>query len=114
MIPQEHIIGLSLALFTIGIMGAMIRRNLLVVLMCLELVRAASHLLLVAFDENLAVGLGGIATSSEGLLAHQGQVLSLLSLAVGAAELVVGLSIVVLMVRNRDSVDIDEASLLKW
>jgi NADH:ubiquinone oxidoreductase subunit K len=107
MVPIEHVIGLSIALFTIGVVGALVRRNLIAVLMSIELMLNAVNLALVGFNRVWAVGAMG-----EGRL--DGQVFVLMIIAVAAAEAAVGLGIVVSLVRNRDSINIEEASLLRW
>jgi NADH:ubiquinone oxidoreductase subunit K len=107
MVPIEHVMGLSIALFTIGIVGALVRRNLIVVLMSIELMLNAANLALVGFNRVWAVGAMG-----EGRL--DGQIFVLMIIAVAAAEAAVGLGIVISLVRNRDSINIEEASLLRW
>jgi NADH:ubiquinone oxidoreductase subunit K len=107
MVPIEHVMGLSIALFTIGIVGALVRRNLIVVLMSIELMLNAANLALVGFNRVWAVGAAG-----EGRL--DGQIFVLMIIAVTAAEAAVGLGIVISLVRNRDSINIEEASLLRW
>ena len=107
MLPVEHVLALSAALFAIGAGGAIARRNLIVVLMSLQLMLAASMLALVAFNRALA-------SEAEAALAVDGQVFAFLVLAVAAGELAIGLGIVVAMVRNRDSVNPDEASVMRW
>ena len=107
MIPIEHVIGLSVALFTIGVIGALVRRNLIAILMSIELMLNAVNLALVGFNRVWAVGAMG-----QGRL--DGQIFVLMIIAVAAAEAAVGLGIIVSLVRNRDSVNIEEASLLRW
>lgn len=107
MIPIEHVIGLSITLFTIGVVGALVRRNLIVILMSIELMLNAVNLALVGFNRVWAVGAMG-----EGRL--DGQIFVLMIISVAAAEAAVGLGIVVSLVRNRDSINIEEASLLRW
>ena len=107
MVPIEHVMALSIALFTIGVVGALVRRNLIVILMSIELMLNAVNLALVGFNRVWAVGAMG-----EGRL--DGQIFVLMIIAVAAAEAAVGLGIVVSLVRNRDSINIEEASLLRW
>jgi NADH-quinone oxidoreductase subunit K len=107
MVPIEHVMGLSIALFTIGIVGALVRRNLIVILMSIELMLNAANLALVGFNRVWAVGAMG-----EGRL--DGQIFVLMIIAVAAAEAAVGLGIIVSLVRNRDSINVEEASLLRW
>lgn len=100
MIPIEHVIGLSAVLFGIGVVGALGRRNLLIVLLSIELMLGAVNLAFVGFSR-----LHGD---------EAGQVFALFGIVVAAAEVAVGLGIVVALFRNRESVDVDDASLLKW
>jgi NADH-quinone oxidoreductase subunit K len=106
MIPLDHVIGLSALLFTIGVVGALVRRNLIVMLMSIELMLNAANLALVGFNR--------LWPGAEGAAAFDGQVFVLIVITVAAGEVAVGLSIVLAMFRNRDSVDVEEVSLLKW
>lgn len=106
MIPIEHVVGLSAILFMIGVIGVATRRNLIVVLMSIELMLNAVN---VAF-----VGFNRLWPGVEGQPAFDGQVFVLMVIAVAASEVAVGLGIVISMFRNRDSVDLEEVSLLKW
>ena len=107
MIPLEHVVALSAILFTIGVVGVVTRRNLIVILMSIELMLNAVNLAFVGFNRLWPVGVGGGA-------AYDGQVFVLMVITVAAAEVAVGLGIVISMFRNRDSVNIDDVSLLKW
>ena len=107
MIPIEHVMALSMALFTVGLVGALVRRNLIVVLMSIELMLNAVNLALVGFNRVWAVG-------PTGLSRLDGHIFVLMIIAVAAAEAAVGLGIVISLVRNRDSVNIEEAKLLRW
>ena len=106
MVPLDHVIGLSAILFAIGVLGVATRRNLVVILMSIELMLNAANLAFVGFNR-LWPGVAGAAR-------FDGQVFVLIVIAVAAAEVAVGLGIVISMFRNRDSVNLDEASLLKW
>jgi len=105
-IPLEHVIGLSAILFVIGILGVLVRRNLIVILMSIELMLNAVNLAFVGFNR---VWSGTVESP-----AMDGQVFVLMVITVAAAEVAVGLAIVISMFRNRDSVDVEEVSLLKW
>ena len=109
MIPLDHVIGLSAILFTIGVIGVVTRRNLIVILMSIELMLNAVNLAFVGFNRLWPHGPAG--TSGAGL---DGQVFVLMVITVAAAEVAVGLGIVISMFRNRDSVDVKDVSLLKW
>jgi NADH-quinone oxidoreductase subunit K len=100
MIPLHHVIALSAALFAIGTVGALTRRNLIVILMSIELMLNAVNLAFVGFSRAW-----GDAT---------GHVFVLMVIAVAAAEVAVGLGIVIALFRNRASVNVEDVSLLKW
>ncbi len=106
MIPIEHVIGLSSILFVIGVIGAATRRNLIVVLMSIELMLNAVNLAFVGFNRMWP----GTAEAP----ALDGQIFVLMVITVAAAEVAVGLGIVISMIRNRDSVNLEEVSLLRW
>jgi len=93
-------------LFCVGIFGVLSRRNAVLVLMSVELMLAAVTINLVAF--------GAIAAQRVGDPVLTGQIFALFVLAVGAAEVGVGLAIILLMYRNRASVNIDDADLMKF
>jgi NADH-quinone oxidoreductase subunit K len=105
-IPLDHVIGLSSILFMIGVIGVLTRRNLIVVLMSVELMLNAVNLAFVGFNR--------MWPGAPGDPALDGQVFVLMVIAVAAAEVAVGLGIVISMFRNRDSVNLEEVSLLKW
>jgi len=92
-VPIQHYIYLSLILFTIGVVGALLRRNSIIVLMCIELMLNAANLLLAAFS-----AYHGDAA---------GQVFVFFIMVVAAAEVAVGLAILVMMKRNNHSLDIN-------
>ncbi len=106
MIPLEHVIGLSAILFMIGVLGVTARRNLIVILMSIELMLNAVNLAFVGFNRIWSV--------VDGVPRLDGQIFVLIVITVAAAEVAVGLGIVISLFRNRDSVDIEEVSLLKW
>jgi NADH-quinone oxidoreductase subunit K len=106
MIPFDHVIGLSGLLFLIGVTGVLIRRNILVMMMSIELMLNAANLALVAFNRMSP----GVAGAPE----FDGQIFVLMVITVAAAEVAVGLAILILLFRNRDSVDVEEARLLRW
>ena len=106
MVPLDHVIGLSALLFAIGAVGVLVRRNLIVMLMSIELMLNAVN---VAF-----VGFNRLWPGSEGAHALDGQIFVLMVITVAAAEVAVGLGILLAIFRNRDSVVVAEANLLKW
>ena len=108
MVPLEHVLALSAALFAIGAFGVLVRRNLLVVLMSLELMLNAVNLALVAFNRVHPTAAAGDGSALDG------QFFALLVVTVAAAEVAVALGMVIALVRNRDSLDVDALSVLKW
>jgi NADH-quinone oxidoreductase subunit K len=100
MIGIDWYLALSAILFTIGIIGVLIRRNAIVIFMCVELMLNAVNLSLLTFSAYH----GDIS----------GQILVFFSLAVAAAEAVVGLAIIISIFRNNLSVDITKVNLLRW
>jgi len=109
MVPLEHVVGLSAILFAVGLVGVMTRRNLIVILMSIEIMLNAANLAFVAFNRMWPVGPEGSMES--GL---DGQVFVLIVITVAAAQVAVGLGILISIFRNRDSLDVDNVSLLKW
>ncbi len=106
MVPLNHVIALSAILFTIGVLGVATRRNLIVMLMSIELMLNAANLAFVGFNR--------IWSQAEGVPTIDGQIFVLIVIAVAAAEVAVGLGILLSMFRNRDSVNVEEVNLLKW
>lgn len=106
MVPLEHVIELSAILFAIGVLGVATRRNLIVILMSIELMLNAANLAFVGFNR--------LWPGAPGAVRLDGQVFVLIVIAVAAAEVAVGLGIVISMFRNRDSVNVEDVSLLKW
>ena len=106
MVPLDHVIGLSAILFTIGVVGVLTRRNLIVMLMSIELMLNAVNLAFVGFNR--------LWPGEPGAIAMDGQIFVLMVIAVAAAEVAVGLGIVISMFRNRSSVNIEDMSRLRW
>jgi NADH-quinone oxidoreductase subunit K len=99
-IPIDYYIWLSAVLFTIGVLGVLYRRNAIIIFMCIELMLNAVNLLMVAFSSYLNDAAG--------------QVFVFFIMAVAAAEVAVGLAILVLMYRNTKTIDINVLNRLKW
>jgi NADH-quinone oxidoreductase subunit K len=99
MIPLDHVIGLSAILFAIGVIGVVTRRNLIVMLMSIELMLNAVNLTFVAAGNDL------------GLI--EGQVAALFVIVVAAAEVTVGLAILIAVFRYRATADVDDLASLK-
>jgi NADH:ubiquinone oxidoreductase subunit K len=94
------VLAFSALLFSAGVYGVLARRNAVMVLMAIELMLNAVNVNLVAF----AAALQDV----------NGQVFALFVIAVAAAEVGIGLAIVILLFRNRETINVDEVSLLKW
>lgn len=99
MTPMYYVV-LAAALFTIGAVGVLIRRNAIVLFMCVELMLNAANLALVTFSR------------INGKL--DGQVIAFFAMVVAAAEVVVGLAIIMSIFRTRRSASVDDANLLKY
>lgn len=87
-------------IFTVGVIGVLVRRNAIIILMSIELMLNAANLTLVAFSVYLQE--------------LSGQVFVFLVMTVAAAEAAVGLAIIVMIFRNRESVDVDNLNIMKW
>ena len=99
MIPLTQSLVLSAILFAIGAAGVVVRRNAIILFMCVELMLNAVNLAFVAISPYAGI---------------EGQVFVFFVIAVAAAEAAVGLSIVISIFRHRESVDIKNFSLLRW
>lgn len=104
MVPLAHYLIFSGILFAIGLAGVIIRRNIIVILMCLEMMLSAANVTLVAFSR---------AQGTEGIPVYDAQVLSLFIVAVAAAEVAIGLALIVAMFRARKSVETTSLNTLK-
>jgi NADH-quinone oxidoreductase subunit K len=100
MITTTHYMVLSAALFTLGVVGVMTRRNVIIVLMSIELMLNAVNINLIAFSHQLQNAIG--------------QVFAVFIIVVAAAEAAVGLGIILAFYRNKETVNIDEMNLLRW
>jgi len=99
-VPLNHYILFCAIIFSIGIIGVLTRRNIIVIIMSIELMLNAVNLLLVVFS-----------------VAHgdaSGQVFVFFIMALAAAEVAVGLAIIMMVYRNTRSIDIDVLNRLKW
>ena len=113
--PINYYIFLSIALFCIGIVGVLTRRNAIIIFMCIELMLNAVNLLLVAFSKMHHAAY--LAAADKGATALQngteGQIFVFFIMVVAAAEVSVGLAIIVMMYRNIHSVDVNFLNRLK-
>jgi NADH-quinone oxidoreductase subunit K len=98
-VPTEYYLILSAIIFVIGALGVLVRRNALIIFMCVEMMLNAVNLSLIA----LAQQFGNLT----------GQIVVFFVMAVAAAEVAVGLAIVIAYVRHRDTIDVDEINLLQ-
>jgi NADH-quinone oxidoreductase subunit K len=99
-IPIQWYIYLAVTLFSIGVLGVLFRRNAIIIFMCIELMLNAVNLLMVAFSRYLGDS--------------SGQVFVFFIMVVAAAEVAVGLAILMMIYRNTKSTDIDALNKLKW
>jgi NADH-quinone oxidoreductase subunit K len=99
-VPLEHYLGVSVALFALGVIGVLVRRNILVILMCVEMMLNAVNLSFIGFADYFK--------------AVDGQMFVFFVMTVAAAEVAVGLALVVAIFRNRATVYVDDLNLLKW
>ena len=100
MVPLAHYLLLSATLFMIGVVGVLVRRNAIVVFMSIEIMLNAVNISLFAFDKYMNQ--------------HDGQVFSFMVMCVAAAEVSVGLAIIISMFRNKPTVNLDEFNIMKW
>jgi NADH-quinone oxidoreductase subunit K len=98
--PLSWYLGLSAVLFAIGVLGVLVRRNVIIIFMAIELMLNAVNLSFVAFARSLG--------------SLDGQVIVFFVMTVAAAEAAVGLAIILAMFRNRETVNADELATLRW
>jgi len=98
--PLGYFMGLSAVLFAIGVAGVLIRRNIIVMFMSIELMLNAVNLAFVTIGRRMA--------------SMDGQVIVFFVMTVAAAEAAVGLGIIISLFRNRETVNADELNLLRW
>jgi NADH-quinone oxidoreductase subunit K len=99
MVPVEYYVILSAVLFTIGVVGVLVRRNALIIFMSIELMLNAANLAMVAF--------------SSVFKSFSGQIFVFFVIAVAAAEVAVGLALIVEIFKSKRSIDVDQMSSLK-
>jgi NADH-quinone oxidoreductase subunit K len=100
MVPESYYVALSAILFSIGVLGVLVRRNPLVIFMSVELALNAANLALVAFGHRYG--------------SLDGQALVFFVMAVAAAEVAVGLAIIVVVFRVRHRLSVDDLSVMRW
>jgi NADH-quinone oxidoreductase subunit K len=99
-ITPYHYLVLSAALFTIGLVGVLVRRNIIIVFMSIELMLNAVNINLAAFSYQLQNAAG--------------QVFAIFVVAVAAAEAAVGLGIILAFFRNKETLNMDDMDIMKW
>ena len=100
MIPPEYYVLLGTGLFIIGVVGVLTRRNVLIILMSIELILNAVNINLMAFSQYFK--------------SVDGQVFAIFVITDAAAEAAVGLGLIIAFFRNKETVNADEIDLLKW
>ena len=100
MVPMSYLVGLSAVLFAIGVAGVILRRNVIVIFMSIEIMLNAVNLAFVALGRRLG--------------SMDGQVIVFFVMTVAAAEAAVGLAIIISIFRNRETVNADELNLMRW
>ena len=101
-IGLQHYVILSAVLFCIGLYGALAKRNAVIILMSIEIMLNASNVALVAFSRYLTPQI------------LTGQIFAIFVMTVAAAEVAVGLAIILALYRQREKVDVGEVDLMKW
>lgn len=100
MLALNNYLIISAILFSIGTIGVLVRRNAIVIFMCVELMLNAVNLTFIAFSKYL----GNV----------DGQIFVFFVMTVAAAEAAVGLALMIAFYKNRESIDVEDVSLLKW
>jgi NADH:ubiquinone oxidoreductase subunit K len=98
----EHYLILSAILFSIGLYGALSKRSAIIILMSIELMLNATNISLVAFSRHIVPAL------------LTGQIFTIFSITVAAAEVTVGLAIIMAIYRRRETIDVTRIDLMKW
>ncbi|MBI4618682.1 MAG: NADH-quinone oxidoreductase subunit NuoK [Desulfobacterales bacterium] len=98
--PLSYYLILSAVLFTVGVIGVLVRRNAIVIFMSIELMLNAVNLSFVAISKHLD--------------SLDGQIFVLFVMTVAAAEVAVGLAIIINLFRNKETVNVDEINIMKW
>jgi NADH-quinone oxidoreductase subunit K len=100
MVPTNYFVALSVVLFSIGAIGVLVRRNIIIIFMSIELMLNAANLAFVAFARQQH--------------SMDGQVIVFFVMTVAAAEVAVGLAIIIQLFRHRETVQADELTLMRW
>ncbi|MFA9404274.1 MAG: NADH-quinone oxidoreductase subunit NuoK [Anaerolineales bacterium] len=102
-IPTDYVLALSGILFALGVLGVLIRRNAIVIFMCIELMLNSANVAFIAFARSFGPSGAGL----------QGHVFVFFVIAVAAAEVAVGLALIVTIFKTKRSIDVDEVSSLR-
>jgi NADH-quinone oxidoreductase subunit K len=102
MITADHLLYLSIILFSIGVLGVLTRRNAIIIFMSIELMLNAANLNFVAFSR--------LSRAPE----LTGQTFATFIICVAAGEVAIGLAIIIALFRNKETVQVDELNLLRW
>jgi len=100
MVPLSYYLTLSAMLFVIGVVGVLIRKNIIIILLSIELMLNAANINFVAFSHYLQD--------------ITGQVFVFFVMTVAAAEVAVGLAIIIALYRNRSTINVEDINLMKW
>jgi NADH-quinone oxidoreductase subunit K len=100
MVPLSYYLALSAVLFVIGVVGVLIRKNVIIILLSIELMLNATNINFVAFSHYLQD--------------ITGQVFVFFVMTVAAAEVAIGLAIIIALYRNRSTINVEDISLMKW
>lgn len=100
MVPLSYYLALSAVLFVIGVVGVLIRKNIIIILLSIELMLNATNINFVAFSYYLQD--------------ITGQVFVFFVMSVAAAEVAIGLAIIIALYRNRSTINVEDISLMKW
>ena len=98
----EHYLILSAILFSLGLYGVLVKRNAVIILMCIEIMLNAVNIALVAFSRYVTP------------LALTGQIFAIFVMAVAAAEAAVGIAIIITIYRTRETISVDKFDITKW
>lgn len=99
-IPLSYYVTVSFIIFTIGLIGVVVRRNFIIILMSIEMMLNAANINLVAFSYYLD--------------SLTGQIVALFVIAIAAGEVAVGLAIIIVVFRSKIAINVDQTNLLKW
>ena len=110
-VPTSNYLILAAALFCVGMLGVLVRRNALVVFMCIELMLNSANLTFLAFSKYHSTPLAGQIPQHHTFMS--GQMAVIFVMAVAAAEVAIGLGIIMAIFRTRAEIDIDEMNLMK-